>query len=94
MYILLLEQKGKVPRNRPEGPGGVEVSRYSFVTSGLEGGGWSAPRPGRFTPGKDPVPVVKEAGWVPGPVWIDAKNLAPTGFDPRTVQPVASHYTD
>ena len=23
------------------------------------GGGWSGPRPGRFTPGKDPVPTVK-----------------------------------
>jgi len=22
-----------------------------------------------FTPGKDPVPIVQEAGWAPGPVW-------------------------
>jgi hypothetical protein len=36
---------------------------------------------------------VQEAGWAPGPVWTCAKNLAP-GFDPRTVQPVASRYTD
>jgi hypothetical protein len=28
------------------------------------------------------------------PVWTCAKNLAPPGFDPRTVQPVASRYTD
>ena len=28
------------------------------------------------------------------PVWNGAKNLAPLGFDPRTVQPVASRYTD
>ena len=41
------------------------------------GGGWSTPRPGRFTPGKDPVPVVQEAGWAPGPVWMGAENLAP-----------------
>jgi len=27
-------------------------------TSALDGGGWSTPRPGRFTPGKDPVPMV------------------------------------
>jgi hypothetical protein len=40
----------------------------------------SAPRPGRFTPGKDPVPIVQEAGWVPGPVWTDAENLASTGI--------------
>jgi hypothetical protein len=43
-------------------------------------GGWSAPRPGRFTPGKDPVPIVQEAEWAPGPGWTFAKNLAPTGI--------------
>ena len=31
-----------------------------------------------FTPGKDPVPIVQEAGWSPGPVWTGAENLAPT----------------
>jgi hypothetical protein len=41
------------------------------------------PQP-HFTPGKDPVPIVQEAGWAPGPVWT-AENLAPPGFDPRTV---------
>ena len=57
-------------------------------------GGRSTPRPGRFTPGKDPVPIVQEVGWAPGPVWTDAENLDhPPGFDPRTVQPVASRHT-
>ena len=53
------------------------------------------PRP-LFTLGKDPVPIVQEAGWAPGPVWRGAENLAPppSGFDPRTVQLVASCYTD
>ena len=37
------------------------------------------PRP-LFTPGKDPVPIVQEAGWAPGPVWTGAENLAPTGI--------------
>ena len=46
-----------------------------------------------FTPGKEPVPVVQEVGWAPGPVWTGAENLAPSGLDPRTVQPVASRYT-
>ena len=33
-------------------------------------------------------------GWVaPGPVWTGAENLASTGIDSRTVQPVASHCT-
>ena len=50
------------------------------------------PRP-LFTPGKEPVPNVQEAGWAPGPVWTGAENLAPPGFDLRTVQPVASRYT-
>jgi hypothetical protein len=52
--------------------------------------GWVlTPRPGRFTPGKDPVPIVWEAGWALGLVWTGDENL---GFDPRTVQPVASRY--
>jgi len=28
--------------------------------------------------GKDAVPIVQEAGWVPGPIWTGAKNLACT----------------
>jgi len=42
------------------------------MTSALDGGGWSASRPGRFTPGKDPVPIVQEAGWALGEVWTGA----------------------
>ena len=30
------------------------------LTSALDGGGWSTPRPGRFTPGNDPVPIVQK----------------------------------
>ena len=37
------------------------------------------PRP-LFSPGKDPVPIVQEAGWSPGPVWTGAENLAATGI--------------
>jgi len=33
-----------------------------------------------FTPWKDPVFIVQEAGWAPGPVWTGAENLAPTGI--------------
>jgi hypothetical protein len=33
-----------------------------------------------FTPRKDPVPIVPEAGWAPGLVWTGAENLAPTGI--------------
>ena len=50
------------------------------MTTALEGGEGSASRPGRSTPWKDPVPIVQEAVWVPGPVWTGAENLAPTGI--------------
>ena len=50
---------------------------FSFFYIGARWGGWSSPRVGRFTPGKDPVPIVQEAGWAPGPVWTGAENLAP-----------------
>jgi hypothetical protein len=53
---------------------------YPFSTSALGGGRWSASRPGRFTPGKDQLPIVQKAGWAPGPVWTCSKNLAPTGI--------------
>jgi hypothetical protein len=33
-----------------------------------------------FTPRKDPVPIVQEAGWAPGPVWTGVENLTPTGI--------------
>ena len=52
--------------------------------------GWvvsSTPRP-HFTPGKDPVSILQEAGWAPGPVWTGGKSR-PTGIRSRTVQPVA-----
>jgi hypothetical protein len=50
--------------------------------------------PAAFTPEKDPMPIVQEAGWAPEPVWIGAENLSSPGFDPRTFQLVASRYTD
>jgi len=31
---------------------------YSFFNLGARGGGWSTLRPGRFTPGNDPVLIV------------------------------------
>ena len=38
--------------------------------------GWvvsSTPWP-HFTPGKDPVPILQNAGWAPGPVWTGRKS--------------------
>ena len=44
------------------------------MTEALEGGEWSAARPGRtLPPEKDTVPILQEAGWAPGPVWTGRK---------------------
>jgi len=52
----------------------------------------STPLP-HFTPGKDPVPILQEAGWAPGPVWTGGKSR-PHGIRCPTVQPVVSRHTD
>jgi hypothetical protein len=44
--------------------------------------------------GKRPGTHSLEARWTPEPVWRVAENLATTGIRYRTVQPVASRYTD
>ena len=45
------------------------------MTVALEGGEWSAARPGRtLPPGKDPVPIVQRTGWAPGIVWTGGKS--------------------
>jgi len=58
-------------------------------------GGWSTPRPGRFTPQERPGTHCI-GGWVGPRAGLDGcgKACHPPGFDPRTVQPVASRYTD
>jgi hypothetical protein len=74
-------------------------SSYPFLTSALEGGEWSASRPGRtLPPGKEPpVPTVQEAGWAPQPVWtqrLEEKSSAPVGARTPAVQSVVRHCTD
>ena len=49
------------------------------MTMAIEGGEWSAACPGHTFPGKDPLPIVREAGWAPGPVWMGGKSR-PTGI--------------
>jgi hypothetical protein len=49
------------------------------LTSALDVGGRSTPRPSRFTSGKEPVPIVPKAGWASQPVWTGAENLPRTG---------------
>jgi len=90
-FPIYIERLIVSPSNRPRRPkGGVNYSSILPLTSALDGGRWSTPRPGRITPEKDPVPIVREARWAPGPVWTGAENLALSGFDHRTVRPVTS----
>jgi hypothetical protein len=47
------------PRTVHEDPEeGIEVQPYSFFNLGAGWGGWSRPRPGRFTPENDPVAIL------------------------------------
>ena len=65
------------------------------MTSALEGGEKSASRPGRtLPPGKTRYPLCRR---LDGPQCRSGqvrKISPPPGFDPRTVQPVGSRYTD
>ena len=64
-----------------EGPG--REDRYNStlsLTSALDGSGCSTPRPGRFTPCKDAVPGVYEAGWASGLLWRVRKISPLTGI--------------
>jgi len=47
-----------------------------------------------FTPGKTRYPLYRRLGWPQGRSGQVRKISPPLGFDPRTVQPVASRYTD
>ena len=64
------------------------------LTWALHGCALSTSLSGRFTPGKESLyPLHWRLNGPPGPVWAGAENLAPPGFDSRTVQSVASRYT-
>jgi len=64
------------------------------MTVALEGGEWSAARPGRtLPPGKTRYPLNRRLGGPRGRSGR-AENLVPTGIISRTVQLVDSLYTD
>jgi hypothetical protein len=61
----------------------------------LHAGGWSTSRPGRFTPWKQTGdPLYSRLGGSRAVLDECEKSRPPPRFDPRTVQPVASRYTD
>jgi hypothetical protein len=66
--IPVLKVKAEaVPLLATEALGERMYSSYSFSTSALDGGKWSASRPGRALPPGEgpPVPIVQETGWAP-----------------------------
>jgi len=92
----LCKGKGKVhPRTGQEG---LEVElRYSSalsLTSALEGVGVQRHAPSILPPGKALYPMCRRLGGPQNRSGQVRKISPPPGFDPRTVQPVASRYTD
>jgi len=78
---LLLNKGTEQKFNRPWRPWeGEDIHLYSSFNLSARWGGWSMPCPSCFNPRKEPVPTEYKAGWAAGPVWMGAKNLAPTRF--------------
>jgi hypothetical protein len=76
------------PKTGHEGPD-VEQT-YSctlYLTSAIDDGGRSTPRPSRLTASNNPVLILQEAGWAPELVWKGGRKSSPLGWEPRTVQP-------
>ena len=76
-----------------KGSRGIEVCTVSLTTA-FDGSGWLTPRPGLFTPGRDPVPIYSRLVGPEGRFERVRKIPPPPGFDSRTVHPVPSRYTD
>jgi hypothetical protein len=78
-----------------QGSGGIAAL---YLTSAVDGGEWSASRPGRFTPGEIAAgPIRFEAEWAPESVWTQWRKeecLDSAGNRTPAVQPVARVYTD
>ena len=92
---LMVIKRIKVKVTGNENPNGKQ--RYSStpsLASALDGG-WVANATSRrlYPRERDPVPIVREAGWAPGPAWTGGENITPPGFDPGIVQPVARRCT-
>jgi hypothetical protein len=68
---------------------------YSFFNPGTWWGWVVNSMPGRFTPGKETrYPLFRRPGGPQGRSGQVRKISPPPGFDPRTVLPAASRYTD
>jgi hypothetical protein len=92
--------KKKSPATRHDGAWGEKrYSSYSFLTSTLDGGEWSASRP-RFTPGERTPGTHCTGGWVGPRAGLDTEDRGKIlclcrGLNPDrpVVQSVVRHYT-
>jgi hypothetical protein len=90
-----------VPSHTMEEQGERKCISYSFLTSALDGGEWSASRPGRaLLPGKDHGTYCTE-GWVGPRAGLDTEERGKihcpcqgSNLDRPVVQSVARHYID
>jgi hypothetical protein len=64
------------------------------LRSALEGGGGQHHAPAASSLGKTRYPLYRRLGGPQGRSERVRKISPPSGFDPRTVQPVVSRYTD
>ena len=92
--LCRVKGKGNVhPRTVHEGP--EEEQKYSStlsLTSALDGGGCQRYAPAALLPGKTQYPLYRRLGGTLGRCGRVRKTSPRPGFDPRTVQPVASSY--
>ena len=96
--VCCIIQYGKVkvhPKEGHEGPEGENryISTLS-LTSALDGVRGQRHAPAAFPPGKTRYPLYRRLGRLQGRSGQVRKISPASGFDPRTVQPVASRYND
>jgi hypothetical protein len=90
-----ITKKVKVPRNRPEGPEGGRGIALLFLDLGARRERVvSATHRPLYPPVKTRYPLYRRLGGPQRRSGRVRKISPPPGFDPRTVQPAASRYTD
>jgi hypothetical protein len=89
-FVKKTNKRYSSPQNRSRRPrGGVQAELYSFFNLSTRWGGWSTPRPGRFTPGKETRhPLYR---WLGGPQGRSGRvrNISPPTGIRSTDRPAA-----